>query len=163
MTGSTSYAREQIEGHPIRKGDSHKHPRATRCPLRAGYGLAAGLVGLFLFASGVPSALYGTYQQLWGFSPLVLTLVYATYAFGVLTMLVLAALTGLMAATVLPAIAGGIVAGFAGVRPAFVIFGGAAAAVALVVALLAAHSRPRTVRSQKVVALTSASDKESVA
>ena len=32
-----------------------------------------------------------------------------------------------------------------------------------VVALLAAHSRPRTVRSQKVVALTSASDKESVA
>ena len=91
MTGSTSYAREQIEGHPIRKGDSHKHPRATRCPLRAGYGLAAGLVGLFLFASGVPSALYGTYQQLWGFSPLVLTLVYATYAFGVLTMLVLAA------------------------------------------------------------------------
>jgi MFS family permease len=63
--------------------------RHTLSP-RAAYGLAAVLVGLGLFASGVPSALYGTYQQLWGFSPLVLTLVYATYAFGVLTTLILA-------------------------------------------------------------------------
>ncbi|MFC6161330.1 MFS transporter [Kribbella jiaozuonensis] len=83
---------------------------------RTGYAVAATLIGVALFASGVPSALYGTYQQLWGFSPLVLTLVYATYAFGVLTTLVLAgrlsdaagrrpvllgALIGLMAATVL--------------------------------------------------------------
>ena len=57
---------------------------------RAGYALSVLLVGLSLFASGVPSALYGTYQQLWGFSPLVLTLIYATYAFGVLTTLLLA-------------------------------------------------------------------------
>jgi MFS family permease len=63
--------------------------RRTLSP-RAGYALAALLVGLFLFASGVPSALYGTYQQLWGFSPLVLTLIYATYAFGVLATLLLA-------------------------------------------------------------------------
>ncbi|WP_198682165.1 MFS transporter [Kribbella rubisoli] len=67
------------------------------------------------------------------------------------------------AAISLPAIAGGIVAGFAGVRMAFVIFGGAAAGVALLVALLAADSRPRTVRSEKVVALASASHKECVA
>jgi MFS family permease len=54
------------------------------------YVLAATIVGLALFASGVPSPIYGIYLDLWGFSPLVLTLVYATYAFGVLTTLLLA-------------------------------------------------------------------------
>ena len=48
------------------------------------------MIGLALFASITPSPLYGTYRELWGFSPLVLTLVYATYAFGVLTTLLLA-------------------------------------------------------------------------
>ena len=43
-----------------------------------------------LFASATPSPLYGTYRELWGFSPAVLTLVYATYAFGVLAALLLA-------------------------------------------------------------------------
>jgi predicted MFS family arabinose efflux permease len=59
-------------------------------PPRAGYALAALIVGLALFASGVPSPLYQTYRELWGFSPLVLTLVYASYAFGVLATLILA-------------------------------------------------------------------------
>jgi MFS family permease len=63
--------------------------RRTLSP-RIAYALAAALVGLALFASGVPSPLYGIYRQLWDFSPLVLTLVYATYAFGVLTTLILA-------------------------------------------------------------------------
>ncbi len=63
--------------------------RRTLSP-RAGYALAAAIIGLALFASGVPSPLYETYRELWGFSPLVLTLVYATYAFGVLTTLLLA-------------------------------------------------------------------------
>jgi predicted MFS family arabinose efflux permease len=54
------------------------------------YALAVSVVGLALFASITPSPLYGTYSALWGFSPAVLTLVYATYAFGVLTTLVLA-------------------------------------------------------------------------
>jgi MFS family permease len=63
--------------------------RRTLAP-RTAYALAAAVIGVALFASGVPSPLYGTYQELWGFSPLVLTLVYATYAFGVLTTLVLA-------------------------------------------------------------------------
>jgi MFS family permease len=54
------------------------------------YALAASVIGLALFASGTPSPLYGTYQELWGFSPFVLTLVYATYAFGVLASLLLA-------------------------------------------------------------------------
>src|SRR6478752_3718032 len=54
------------------------------------YGLAGAIIGLALFASGTPSPLYGIYRELWGFSPLVLTLVYATYAFGVLAALLLA-------------------------------------------------------------------------
>jgi MFS family permease len=54
------------------------------------YGLAAAIIGLALFASGTPSPLYGTYRALWGLSPVVLTLVYATYAFGVLAALLLA-------------------------------------------------------------------------
>jgi MFS family permease len=54
------------------------------------YALVASVVGLALFASITPSPLYGTYRELWGFSPLVLTLVYGTYAFGVLASLVLA-------------------------------------------------------------------------
>jgi MFS family permease len=54
------------------------------------YGLAASVIGLALFASGTPSPLYGVYRSIWGFSPLVLTLVYATYAIGVLVTLVVA-------------------------------------------------------------------------
>jgi MFS family permease len=57
---------------------------------RLAYALVGGIIGLALFASGTPSPLYGVYRQLWGFSPVVLTLVYATYAFGVLAALVLA-------------------------------------------------------------------------
>jgi MFS family permease len=55
-----------------------------------GYAVAAAVIGLALFASVTPSPLYGTYSELWGFSPAVLTLVFATYAFGVLTTLLLA-------------------------------------------------------------------------
>ena len=57
---------------------------------RAAYILMASIIGLALFASGTPSPLYETYRALWGFSPVVLTLVYATYAFGVLASLLLA-------------------------------------------------------------------------
>ena len=54
------------------------------------YALAAAIIGLVLFASGTPSPLYGTYRVMWGLSPVVLTLVYAIYAFGVLASLLLA-------------------------------------------------------------------------
>jgi MFS family permease len=57
---------------------------------RLAYALAASVIGLALFASVTPSPLYGIYSQLWGFSPGVLTLVYGTYAFGVLATLILA-------------------------------------------------------------------------
>jgi MFS family permease len=94
-------------------------PSRTLTPAWA-YGLAAAIIGLALFASGTPSPLYGTYRALWGLSPVVLTLVYATYAFGVLATLLLAgtisdhvgrrpvllvALATLMGATVLFALA----------------------------------------------------------
>src|SRR5258707_8015425 len=63
--------------------------RRTLSP-RIGYAVAALVVGLGLFASVTPSPLYRTYSVLWHFSPLTLTLIYATYAFGVLVSLLLA-------------------------------------------------------------------------
>src|SRR4051812_23744748 len=64
-------------------------PRRTLSP-RIAYAHVAAVIGLALFASSTPSPLYGTYRVLWGFSPVVLTLVYATYAVGVLAALLLA-------------------------------------------------------------------------
>src|SRR3954465_11994791 len=63
--------------------------RRTLSP-RLPYAHVAAVIGLALFASSTPSPLYGTYRELWGFSPVVLTLVYATYAIGVLAALLLA-------------------------------------------------------------------------
>jgi MFS family permease len=63
--------------------------RRTLTPQLA-YVLVAAVIGLALFASATPSPLYGIYRDLWGFSPVVLTLVYATYAFGVMASLLLA-------------------------------------------------------------------------
>jgi predicted MFS family arabinose efflux permease len=56
----------------------------------AAYALSAAIIGLALFASATPSPLYATYSHLWNFSPVVVTLVYATYATGVLVALLLA-------------------------------------------------------------------------
>jgi MFS family permease len=64
-------------------------PRET-LPNRLAYALAAAVIGLGLFASNTPSPLYHTYSALWHFSSLTLTLVFATYAFGVLATLLLA-------------------------------------------------------------------------
>ena len=63
-------------------------PRTLSQPLA--YALSAAIIGLALFASATPSPLYATYSRLWGFSSVVLTLVYATYAIGVLVALLLA-------------------------------------------------------------------------
>ena len=67
-------------------------PATTRrtLPNRVAYALVASVIGLGLFASLTPSPLYRTYSVLWHFSPLTLTLIYATYAFGVLATLLLA-------------------------------------------------------------------------
>ena len=61
-----------------------------KLPPRAAYVLMTSIIGLALFTSGTPSPLYQTYRALWGFSSVVLTLVYATYAFGVLAALLVA-------------------------------------------------------------------------
>lgn len=63
--------------------------RRTLSP-RVAYALVAAVIGLALFASATPSPLYPAYRELWDISPVVMTLVYATYAFGVLTTLTLA-------------------------------------------------------------------------
>lgn len=69
-----------------------RSPTATRRTLSEplAFALSATIIGLALFASATPSPLYATYSRLWGFSPVVLTLVYATYAIGVLVALLLA-------------------------------------------------------------------------
>src|SRR6266487_1601595 len=67
-----------------------RRPERRRLPPRAAYALAASVIGLCLFASVVPSPLYRAYAQRWQFSPLTVTLIFATYAFGVLTTLLLA-------------------------------------------------------------------------
>ena len=56
---------------------------------RVAYLLAASVIGVGLFASVTPSPLYHAYSVMWHFSPLTLTLIYATYAFGVLASLLL--------------------------------------------------------------------------
>ena len=61
----------------------------TLSPARA-YALSAAIIGAALFASATPSPLYQTYARLWEFSSVLLTLVYATYAIGVLAALLLA-------------------------------------------------------------------------
>lgn len=65
-------------------------PRRRTLPQRVAYWHAAIVIGLCLFASVVPSPLYHFYAVAWHFSSLTLTLIYATYAFGVLAALLLA-------------------------------------------------------------------------
>jgi MFS family permease len=68
---------------------------------RTSFWLVAALLATMLAAASAPSPLYPTYQALWGFSSVTLTLVYAVYAF--------AALAGLLVA--------GRVSDFTGRRP----------------------------------------------
>ncbi|PJJ71607.1 putative MFS family arabinose efflux permease [Diaminobutyricimonas aerilata] len=58
-------------------------------PPSVAYFLAAGIIGLALFASVTPSPIYHSYGASWHLSPFTLTLVYATYAVGVLVALLL--------------------------------------------------------------------------
>jgi MFS family permease len=53
------------------------------------FALVAGIIALALFASATPSPLYADYAASWHFSTPVLTAVYAVYAVGVLTTLLL--------------------------------------------------------------------------
>ncbi len=49
--------------------------------------LQGAILGTFFAASAAPTPLYRLYQEQWGFSPTMLTLVFASYAFGLLAAL----------------------------------------------------------------------------
>ncbi len=78
-------------GDPKPMGERRdRRPRRWTLSHRLGYAQAAAVIALCLFASVVPSPLYSAYAQRWHFSPSTLTLIFATYAFGVLAALLLA-------------------------------------------------------------------------
>lgn len=54
---------------------------------RVFFGITTAVVALFMAASSAPSPLYVVYQQMWGFSPTVLTLIFAVYVLGLLVAL----------------------------------------------------------------------------
>ncbi|MBF6621416.1 MAG: MFS transporter [Patulibacter sp.] len=54
----------------------------------AGYWISAAVIGISLFSSCAPTALYDSYREAWGFSPFVLTAVFAAYGLSVLVALV---------------------------------------------------------------------------
>jgi hypothetical protein len=56
-------------------------------PRTVSFWLLAALLVLLLAAASAPSPLYAVYQASWKFSPLILTVVYAVYAFGALAAL----------------------------------------------------------------------------
>lgn len=58
--------------------------RAPRLSGLAAFGAVAAVIAVAFYASATPSPLYGVYQAEWHFSTPVLSLVYATYAIGVL-------------------------------------------------------------------------------
>jgi MFS family permease len=81
--GTTPDQQSGTAGLPVTRT---RHPTL---PPRLAYWHAAAVIGLCLFGSVVPSPLYHLYATLWQFSPATLTLIYATYAFGVLAALLL--------------------------------------------------------------------------
>jgi MFS family permease len=60
-----------------------------RLPPPLAFALVGGIIALALFASATPTPLYDDYAARWDFSTVTLTSVYATYAVGVLTSLLL--------------------------------------------------------------------------
>jgi MFS family permease len=63
--------------------------RAPQLTGLAAFGAVAAVIAVAFYASATPSPLYGVYQAQWHFSTPVLSLVYATYAIGVLVSLLL--------------------------------------------------------------------------
>ena len=61
----------------------------SRLPLPLAFAAVAAVIGTALYASATPSPVYAVYQARWHFSTPMLSLVYATYALGVLTSLLL--------------------------------------------------------------------------
>jgi len=78
-------ARRAAQQRPI--APSHRH--VGRLPAWSAFILVAAIVGLALFASAAPSPLYADYAARWHFSTPMLTVVFATYAVGALSALLL--------------------------------------------------------------------------
>lgn len=74
----------------ISRGSARRRSKGmTLSPTRS-FALVATLIGSLLAASATPTPLYGDYAARWHFSSATLTVVYALYAIGVLTSLLLA-------------------------------------------------------------------------
>lgn len=87
---SAEPSRPFTRAQAARRRLSEAEASRKQLPPRTAYALAAGVIGLGLFASVTPSPLYHSYSVLWHFSSLTLTLIFATCCFGVLTTLLLA-------------------------------------------------------------------------
>jgi MFS family permease len=61
--------------------DTH---RSGRLSPRTSFILLSGILFTYISASAAPTPLYGLYRDTWGFSPLMLTVAFAVYAFGLL-------------------------------------------------------------------------------
>src|SRR6185369_7828426 len=64
--------------------------RPFALPPQAAFYLLASIAVSFLAGSSAPTPLYPIYQQLWHFSPVTVTLVFAVYAVSLLAMLLVA-------------------------------------------------------------------------
>ena len=67
---------------------AHAQDAATDAPSAFYFGLVAFSFFVIITGGGLPTPLYVVYQKLWGFSPAVLTIVFAAYAAGLLVVLV---------------------------------------------------------------------------
>ncbi|MFD8328450.1 MFS transporter [Streptomyces lydicus] len=74
---------DRDDGHPLETG-------AGRGGRRPGYPVAAGVFAIGMAGTTLPTPLYGLYREQLGFSELMVTVVFAVYALGVITVLLLA-------------------------------------------------------------------------
>ncbi|QEI06658.1 MFS transporter [Pigmentiphaga aceris] len=67
---------------------SHGNTSSTLSP-RVTFVLLTSILFTYVSASAAPTPLYGVYRDAWGFSPLMLTVAFAVYAFGLLASLLI--------------------------------------------------------------------------
>jgi predicted MFS family arabinose efflux permease len=78
-----------MDAHALRAATSLDFPRARLSP-RAAFYLEASLAMCFLAGSSAPTPLYPVYQAAWGFTPVMITVVFGIYAVAVLATLLTA-------------------------------------------------------------------------
>jgi MFS family permease len=70
-------------------GRERRDLRQVRLGRRAGFAAAAFALAAAMLGTTLPTPLYGLYRQQFGFSELMITVIFATYAAGVISSLVL--------------------------------------------------------------------------